>query len=521
MRATIDNTQTAIQKNRFPEANSLATGVVFALAMCLGLLIVLWGRRINLDTAWYLVATSQWLDGARLYVDIFELNPPLNFYFTIPPILLSDLLGISGPNAQYLFICIAIFLSMLTCWNIAPRLTENRRVIFVVGLGLAMTVPAMNDIGQREHLLVILTAPWLVSQLLPQRRLSGRTRNILAAVAALGICLKPYFVLIPAAVTLGHVLASRSLRPILSASNLTMLTVGVSYVAAVSILYPEYFQDVVPLARDFYGAFGLPDAKVSHYVTVMSAPFVPLLLLFLLRRDVPAGTGIFAAAALAGLVVYLVQWKGFPYHSIPFEAFALMGSSWVLVRSERVTPIALSAIVGILGSAYLSNLQGMYQSWADSVTRHIEDAGWRPNTMASLSTHVSSGPPIALEIGAAWGSRYAHLWPVPGAQRALADTDCEYAPERCAVFEVVLDTTRKNILADLAASRPEILIIDHEYSFFAGLDFTWDGFMRSDPRWSDIIGGYRLAVIDDIFEIWISCAKPTGAIAESCDKLDG
>ncbi|MEZ5870179.1 MAG: hypothetical protein R3D46_17950 [Defluviimonas denitrificans] len=40
--------------------------------------------------------TRDWLEGARLYVDIFEVNPPLNFYLTVPPLILSDLTGMTA-----------------------------------------------------------------------------------------------------------------------------------------------------------------------------------------------------------------------------------------------------------------------------------------------------------------------------------------------------------------------------------------------------------------------------------------
>ncbi|MEZ5870178.1 MAG: hypothetical protein R3D46_17945 [Defluviimonas denitrificans] len=43
----------------------------------------------------------------------------------------------------------------------------------------------------------------------------------------------------------------RSLKPILSPANLTMGAVGLAYVGAVWALpHPEYFRDVIPLARD-------------------------------------------------------------------------------------------------------------------------------------------------------------------------------------------------------------------------------------------------------------------------------
>ena len=47
----------------------------------------------NHDVAWYLVATDRFLDGARLYRDIIEVNPPLVFYLTVPPVAVARLTG--------------------------------------------------------------------------------------------------------------------------------------------------------------------------------------------------------------------------------------------------------------------------------------------------------------------------------------------------------------------------------------------------------------------------------------------
>ncbi|MCA9170349.1 MAG: hypothetical protein KDB23_21875, partial [Planctomycetales bacterium] len=37
---------------------------------------------LNHDSSWYLIATRMWLDGAQLYQDVMETNPPLAFYLT-------------------------------------------------------------------------------------------------------------------------------------------------------------------------------------------------------------------------------------------------------------------------------------------------------------------------------------------------------------------------------------------------------------------------------------------------------
>ncbi len=47
------------------------------------------------DNAFLLYAAGRVLDGAKLYVDIVEINPPLIIAFNFPPILIARLIGVS------------------------------------------------------------------------------------------------------------------------------------------------------------------------------------------------------------------------------------------------------------------------------------------------------------------------------------------------------------------------------------------------------------------------------------------
>ena len=68
---------------------------VVACAVAAGsvLVFMLWGHHLNHDTSWYFVATEAWLDGAPLYSEIMEINPPLAFYLTAPFVWLSRAMG--------------------------------------------------------------------------------------------------------------------------------------------------------------------------------------------------------------------------------------------------------------------------------------------------------------------------------------------------------------------------------------------------------------------------------------------
>ena len=69
-------------------------------ALVVALLVHRLGATLNHDSAWYLDATSRWLNGAALYRDIIEVNPPLAFFLTAPALWLSGITGLA-PVAVY------------------------------------------------------------------------------------------------------------------------------------------------------------------------------------------------------------------------------------------------------------------------------------------------------------------------------------------------------------------------------------------------------------------------------------
>ena len=89
----------------------------------LGLLGLLWlaslvyflHTTLNHDVAWYLVAADRFLDGARLYRDIIEVNPPLAFYLAVPPVAAARLTGWEPIDCLVVYVCLLIALSLAIC----------------------------------------------------------------------------------------------------------------------------------------------------------------------------------------------------------------------------------------------------------------------------------------------------------------------------------------------------------------------------------------------------------------------
>mgnify|MGYP005843857041 CR=1 FL=1 len=467
------------------------TGLLVAGAVAVAVTAFFWGRMINHDTAWYLLATRDWLAGAGLYTDISEVNPPLNFYLTLPALGLADLFGVSDTNGQYLVLGLLIFTSL--AWSGAflrdgLALSPLRHAVLVAGLGAAMVLPALGHFGQREQILVILAMPWAVGQL---GGAGGRSAIPRAAFAAVGVCLKPHFLLLPIAVTLWRIAVTRSLRPILSAENLTFVAVGAAYVVYVALIHPAYFTDIVPMARAVYGAYGAPLGLVIAVIRFRLALLAGVVLVIALSAGAGRGAMPLWALSAAGLGVYLAQGTGFGYHTIPFLAFGMAACIVMIVTAPRFGAVVVAAALAFALLADDAIRRGPYRNSAAQQIAGVAGQIADLRSLMVLTPHVYAGPPAAIAAGADWASSYSSNWLVPGAVNRLARADCGAAPDLCDRLRDIAARNRSDNLDDIETHAPELLVIDRRSGYFDRRGFDWLAFMNEDPRWAGLFAAYE------------------------------
>lgn len=473
------------------------------------ILAMFWGREINHDTAWYLLATRQWLAGARLYVDLIEVNPPLNFYLTIPALALADLLQISDANGQYLWLALLIFASL--CWCriiIKSELAISARAcpLALIGIATAFVLPALDNMGQRDQMLVILAMPWILGQMapLPSARGSLIAR---AACAALGVCLKPHFIVFPATAVLLESARQRSLRPILSASSLTFLLTGSAYVLLVAIFHPAYLGEIVPIAHEVYAGYSAPMAQVAFSIRdeLLVLLVLALVALAYLRSHWPIA--LLFAMSVSGLASYLMQSTGFAYHKIPFLAFLLTTCVWIVITVDRKM-ITASTCALALFLMIVQMSRGFYQNPAMAeLTRARID--WNGiESLMTLTPHVSAGPGFAFAIRAHWSSRYPANWLVPGAINRLRKLDCVATQATCARLTAIAARNRSDNIADIQRNLPTMLVIDKLSGYFDVPRFDWLLFMAQDPAWATVFNDYRLADSGPRFDYYRRMPSP-------------
>lgn len=468
-------------------------GPLTALAICAVLLTLLWGQMINHDTAWYLLATREWLSGFPLYDEISEVNPPLNFYYTVPALWIADALSISDKNAQYLLITALIFVILTWCQKIlrsACNLGPAKTALITLILAAGLIIPSLRDFAQREQLFVLLLMPWLTG--LATHQTTELCQEIgRSFVAALGVCLKPHFVLIPIGLTLLQIYQKRSLRPIFSPSNLTYLVVGLAYVAYVAIQHPTYLTTIAPMARDIYGAY-----RIEGWIVVvfaLPALVCGLLLSIATLREKPVNQAIlvFLVAATGALAIFGVQGTGFRYHLIPVYSFLLVACGFALFFNRWRSLIFWVALVTSLTLGVHLAKRGLYFYDAAEEVMAVARTTGKVEHLMVLSGGVGLGAGPALELNAKWSSHYSSNWLVPGSLNRLAKTDCTVEPDLCAKLERYLALNRTANIKDIQRTSPELIVLERINKLIEDKSFTWHTYLSEDPAWPEILKNYE------------------------------
>lgn len=451
---------------------------------------------LNHDVSWYLVATDRLLDGARLYVDIIEVNPPLAFYLTIPPVAFARLTGI-GPMAcfvGYAFLLIACSLLLVhRLLDRQPGLSAGHRAAMLFAAATALAIAPIGVFGQREHLMLIFALPYLflISARLADDRCDRRFATLIGLYSALGFCLKPHFLLVPAALELYLIARSRSLSAALRAESWSLLAGTVLYILFIIVAHPQYFGFIVPNAMLVYDAYTIPLLRVVLNPPVFAV--LPAVLLYAILRSMgTAGrrADAFAIAAIGFLIVYVVQSKGWRYQLLPATATAYLTAAALVVEMSRERArgqtarllslagggaLAIPLIMLVAGGAYSNPIEQRLLPAVEKYAAH--------GTIYAFTSRVSVGFPLVNEAGVRWASRFPTQWILPGALRHLAQPQTLDA-HREDHLRLLEHYVAGAVIEDLEESPPDLVIVDKDRDYYGNLAFDSLTYFGRYPRFA-------------------------------------
>lgn len=496
--------------NEVDATSWVALGTVASLFVAVQVFFRLNGTSFNHDTSWFFIATRMWSAGASLYSDVMEINPPLIFYLIRLVQIIGACAGLSDEASlrMVLFMLVGASVFLTNRALTAPVIPALHRAVMMVVGTVALLVIPMSFFGQREHLFVIFVLPYLTNQAM---RLSGLDvpvwlRIVSVVFAIPGLLLKPYFLLLPLLLSLCNALLARRVARLVSLENVFIAAASLAYLASVYSLHPNYVQSVVPLGQLVYFAFGRSFEDVVFNPLLLILPLCCLPMLF---GDYPANNrrflvALFVASA-ACLIMYLLQFKGWAYHLIPYQVTVFLLAGWLLVSGIGTR----SWVWGVIPFAILLKVvvlpqidQGAYRSASSMMIRSSVNIEAGSSVMV-YSTSVSLAFPFVNEAKLEWTSRYPAQWIVPGAFIGFNRTPVADAGRRDA-YAVALGYARKTAVEDFLKSKPAYVVVDvrRVKSYFGGYSFDWIDFLSQDAGFKEGWADYLLIRKYKNIQVW-------------------
>ena len=473
-------------RSHSPRAHALAGRWLAAAAAALTVLGVvpqLLARPIP-DVSWLLYMAGRILDGATPYVDVVEVNPPLIVWLNLPIAALGRALALPPVLVYRLAAVGCAGLSLLLCARALRRLPATARTplggaVFLL-LVLVELPMARADFGEREHLLVLLAAPYVLAVAGRAHGLAPRAPEmvLVGLLAGIGVALKPYFVALPLALECYLALRRRSARVWLRPEPLVMLAVGAAYLVAVLTLVPQYLR-LTAMMGGLYASY----LRGPLWLTGVLGEGAPLCLFALLtfavlrrRAGHPEIWNVLAVAAAALFVSALVQGKGWRYHFYPSMSFSvvLLGVVWVDARrplarlAEQVYAAAggaaLATLLVVTAAGNVRQTMSPHDPRYDADPNYAELRGLirresPDGSVLVLSSNMASAFPLVPSSGARWASRFPSVWLLPALymDELRADRPLSFRPpSEMGDAERYLNQA---VSEDLERFRPDLLVV--------------------------------------------------------------
>lgn len=307
----------------------------------------------NSDVQWLSIAASRLLAGGDYFPHFWETNPPLILYIYILPVLMSQKFAISYSitvRAELLlFILFSLILSQQILKKIFRAQQANLLSGIVISLALIYLIFPLHSFAQREHLILVLTMPYvfLIAGGCENIPYSKVLRIVVAASAAIGFAIKPYF--LPTLLLLELYYSYRQQRwwAWLRLETVWIAIVFLAYGMSIIIFTPDYLTIILPFIWHYYIPY-YDYGKTSFLLLFANGFSFTVLAAFLfsyrLRNSGNRTLLVVLNITLLGfLIAYLWQKRAWYYHLLPMFSLAflilinLVITTWQQWQQEKTT----------------------------------------------------------------------------------------------------------------------------------------------------------------------------------------
>ncbi|MGJ4891327.1 hypothetical protein ACQR1Y_24285 [Bradyrhizobium sp. HKCCYLRH3099] len=205
--------------------------------------------------------------------------------------------------------------------------------------------------------------------------------------------------------------------------------------------------------------------------------------------------------SVAFFVVYLLQRKGWPYHSYPMLAFAWLSLGFAL-SSPAAGPIVSLSRLARAAAAIALVLPTV--SWfnhaldASFLRPAIARLGLEHPTMLAISGNGGLAHPLIRSVAAVWASRQQSLLVASYEDYARESGLCD--TQTLAIVDAYSQRERRWMIEDFRRSNPTVVLVDN-------MTGPWGRWLHDSPELDDLLRDYRLADTVRDVEIYVRRAN--------------
>ncbi|WP_247501795.1 hypothetical protein [Bradyrhizobium sp. 1] len=443
---------------------------------------------LNPDLGCLLTTNEKILDGGKLGIDVFELNPPLSLFMYMPAAWLARATGAAPEFVLIMMVIAAIVAALLLIDRAAAaaRLDAWERSTTICSLAFLLAILPGAVFGQREHIAVVALTPFVAITALRWRSLDPGPVAILAGVGAgLAMSIKPFFALVVGLPMILDVVRRRSLKPLLTPEACTAAIIVIGYGAVVVAAFPDYLSTYAPMVAEAY----LPIRKELSGLLPLPIVVIGASIAFL-RLSAPHQLKLWSdatpwlAAAIGGAATFVLQGKGWAYMAFALCMFAIAAPLLHVCRKALRAPVVIGGLAAIaLIGLYLSSPAPGFPPLAARIEALVKHP-----RLLTITDHVGLGHPLVREIGGTWvGSSCAAQLLAGGAilrQNGAQSTRAEQAR-----LDGIIQFERQHLLADVRNGRPDIILVDT--LLLSSFPFDWLAWANAEPELRAELSRYR------------------------------
>ena len=444
---------------------------------------------INHDVAAILDVSTRWIGGEKLYVEVLDENLPLTFVVHGLPVLTAKILPGTVAFWFTAWVVAAIFVSFWACRRLIHLVPSADHALTEALLPPVLlflfTVLPNEHFGQREHIMFVACAPYLVASMARAEGVSpSRFASILVGlVAGVALAMKPHYLAIPAAV--------------------------------------EFGLFVLPLAVEAYapiGDSGWREVLTSNVLgpTLLALAIFGLLAVVFTKTIAARVLVVFGIGAALSAIA---QAKGWPYHVLPaLSAAILLAALTVSQTVDRYLPISRSAHrlpVAVICAAMMVLFyfqaalytppfykQRQFEESIGGRLQHIIEQNAPDRTFLVLSPGIYPFWPLVNYIGGRMTTRFLTMWVLQGVYATCDDFPALYNPPDTMgdSEKFVFDTVSE----DFAREHPDLLIVDRIAGVprCQGREFDYLDYFLQNRVFADAFENYEHLMDFDRYRIY-------------------